>query len=87
MENPRIVHRGLLAVFGVLSVGMLGLAAYHRRADVALAWLGAVGALSVGFAVVTLVHLAIFAPLFWLIARLGNRRRAGRGHRSKDDAA
>jgi hypothetical protein len=74
MENPKSVHRFLMALVGVGTVIALGLSIYCWDFYILLGWLAILGLTLIVFGVLALFNVAIFAPIFWLIGRLSNRR-------------
>ena len=74
MENPKSVHRFLMALVGVFTVVALGLSIYCLDFYILLGWLAILGLTLIVFGVLALFNVAIFAPIFWLIGRLSNRR-------------
>jgi hypothetical protein len=74
MENPKSVHRFLLALVGVGTVIALGLSIYCWDFYILLGWLAILGLTLILFGVLALFNVALFAPIFWLVGRLSNRR-------------
>jgi hypothetical protein len=74
MENPKSVHRFLMALVGVFTVIALGLSIYCRDFYILLGWLAILALTLIVFGVLALFNVAIFAPIFWLVGRLSNRR-------------
>jgi hypothetical protein len=84
MENPKSVHRFLLALVGVCTVAALGLSIYCRDFYIFLGWLATLALLFVVCGVLALFNVAMFAPIFWLIGRLADRRARKRNQRSDE---
>ncbi len=74
MENPKSVHRFLLALIGVCTAAALGLSIYFREFYILLGWLALLALFVVVCCVLALFNIVVFAPLFWLVARLKGRK-------------
>jgi len=84
MENPKSVHRFLLALVGVCTVAALGLSIYCWDFYIFLGWLAALALFFIVCAVLTLFNVAMFAPIFWLIGRLTDKRAKSRNQSSDE---
>ena len=73
MENPKSVHRFLLALISVFSVVALGLSIYLREFYILIGWLALLVLFTVVCVVLALFNVVVFAPIFWLIGRLTGR--------------
>ena len=82
MENPKSVHRFLLALVGVYTVAALGLSIYYREFYILLGWLAFLALFVVVCGVLTLFNVAVFAPIFWLVGRLTGRNAGSNGQSS-----
>lgn len=74
MENPKSVHRFLLVLVGVFTVVALGLSIYFQEFYIFLGWLAVLGLSVFVCGVLALFNVVIFAPIFWLVGKLSNRR-------------
>ena len=84
MENPKSVHRFLLALAGVCTAAALGLSIYSANFYLFLAWLGTLTVFFVVCGVLALFNVAMFAPIFWLIARFSEWRARSRSQSSDE---
>jgi hypothetical protein len=87
MENPRPINRCFYGLFiGVLLVSTLVAILTHDSQP--LLWgLAVLGLFVLVCGVAALINLAIFPPIFRLLARLTGRHRAAHSDSSDDDAA
>jgi len=74
MENPKAVHRFLIALLAVCTVVALGLSIYYWDFYLFLAWLAIVVLFLVVCGVLALLNVAMIAPIFWLIGRFPDKR-------------
>jgi hypothetical protein len=74
MENPKPVHRFLLALVGVCTVAALGFSIYFREFYIVLGWLALLALFVAVCSVLALFNVVVFAPIFWLVARLTGRK-------------
>ncbi len=74
MENPKSVHRFLLVIVGVCTVAALGLSIYFRELYILLGWLALLTLFVAVCCVLALFNVVVFAPIFWLVARLTGRK-------------
>lgn len=74
MESPKLVHRFLLALIGVCTAAALGLSIYFREFYIVLGWLALLALFVVVCCVLALFNVVVFAPIFWLVARLTGRK-------------
>ena len=84
MENPKSVHRFLLALVGICTVAALGLSIYCRDFYIFLGWVATLALFFVVCGALTLFNVAMFAPIFWLIGRRTEKRPSSKG-RSSDE--
>ena len=73
MENPKSVHRFLLALIAVFSVVALGLSIYLREFYILIGWVALLVLFTVMCVVLALFNVVVFAPIFWLVGRLSGR--------------
>lgn len=74
MENPKSVHRFLLALMSASTVTALGFSIYFREFYILLGWLALVALFVVVCGVLALFNVIVFAPIFFLVARLTGRK-------------
>jgi hypothetical protein len=84
MENPKSVHRFLLVIVGVCTVAALGLSIYFREFYILLGWLALLALFVVVCCVLALFNVVVFAPVFWLVARLTDRKTETGGQSSDE---
>jgi hypothetical protein len=84
MENPKSVHRFLLAMIGVCTATALGLSIYFREFYILLGWLALLALFAVVCGVLALFNVVVFAPVFWLVARLTGRKTETGGQSSDE---
>jgi hypothetical protein len=63
-----------MALVGVCTVIALGLSIYFRDFYIFLGWLAILALTIIVFGVLALFNVAMFAPIFWLVGRLSNRK-------------
>ncbi len=70
MENPRVINRFLFALLVGFTFVAIGYSLYYREIFIFLAWLAFIALFSVVCGLLAVFNIAIFAPIFRLLARL-----------------
>ena len=70
MENPRTINRFFIALLVVFTTAAVGASIYFQSAGILFGWLAAIAAFFLICFVFALFNVAIFPPLFRLMARL-----------------
>jgi hypothetical protein len=78
MENPRTINRFFIALLVVFTAAAVAASVYFQSASILLGWLATVAAFFLVCFVFALFNIAVFAPLFRLLARLDARFTARR---------
>ena len=86
MENPKSIHRFLLALIGVSTVAAIGFSIYYREFYILLGWLALLALFVVVCGVLALFNVAVFAPIFWLVGRLTGRKAESKSQSSDKHA-
>ena len=81
MENPHTINRFFIALLVAFTAAAVAASIYFRSALILLGWLATVAAFFLVCFVFALFSVAVFAPLFRLLARLDARFT---GRRSRD---
>jgi hypothetical protein len=69
MENPRTINRfllGLLAIYGAVAIGG---SVFLGDVSVLFYSIAATALIFIGFGLVAIINVIVFAPIFWLMAR------------------
>ena len=82
MENPKSIHRFLLALVGVCTAAVVGLSIYSRDFYILLGWFAALALFFVLCAGLALFNVVVLAPIFWLIGKVTDRRAKSRNQSS-----
>jgi hypothetical protein len=80
MENPRTINRFLGTLLFTLTAAAVGASVYFRSVSILFCWLAAVAALILICFVFALFNIAVFDPLFRLLARLDAKLAGKRAH-------
>ena len=70
MENPRVINRFLFALLVGFTFAALGCSLYYRKIFIFFGWLAIVALFSVVCGLLAVFNIAIFSPIFRLLARL-----------------
>ncbi len=73
MENPRTINRFVVAFLIAVTTAAVAMSIYHHNVYFLLVWLAAVAAFFVICFAFAFFNIAVFAPLFRLIARIDTR--------------
>ena len=80
MENPRTINRFLLAALAVFTAAFVAASVYFHSIYILLGWLAAIVAFFVICGLFALFNIAVFAPLFRLLARLDAKMGSSKTH-------
>jgi len=70
VENPRVIHRFLFALLVGFTFVALGWSLYYREIFILFGWLAIIVLFSAVCGLLAVFNIAIFAPIFRLLARL-----------------
>ena len=87
MENPRAINRFLLALLGAFTAAAVGASIYCRQFSILIGGLATITLFFVVSAVLGLLNVVVFAPVFWLLGKLTGQRPESRRRSSDDHAA
>ena len=80
MENPRTINRFFVALLTAFTAAAVAASIYFRSASILFGWLAAVASFFLICFVFALFNIAVFVPLFRLLARLDARFAGRRPH-------
>ena len=80
MENPRTINRLFIALLVAFTAAAVAASIYFQSATILFGWLAAIAAFLLLCFVFALFNIAVFAPLFRLLARLDARFTGQRSH-------
>jgi ABC-type thiamin/hydroxymethylpyrimidine transport system permease subunit len=80
MENPRTINRFLIALLIAFTAAAVAASIYFHNAFILFGWLATVAAFFLFCLVFALLNIAVFAPLFSLLARLDAKFAGRRPH-------
>jgi hypothetical protein len=87
MENPKSVHRFLLALAGGGTVLALGWSLWCRNFYPFFAWLAILALFIIVSGVLALFNVMMCVPIIWLVGKLSDRRAGTRNQNADDRAA